>query len=528
MSPARVPPGRALACTILRVFVVAQAPSALAESAPTAQRHAVVARALFATLYVVSAVLLFASHVREFADESDNLLGGLLLVRGERLYVDYFSSHMPFAYYVAAIPAALGAVQLEHFRPFTNVLLLLTTAFLTLTFWNVLPRAVLATWAVLTVFAHALQFGEMLTAGTTAGFGCLAAGMLFYANPMLRFDWKQTLGLSAAVFVAVQSELLALYPLAVLGVVYVVRMWRHPLEMLRVAAVVAAPNAAVLLVFYLQGSLPAMVYDTVQFNQTYYSQFLMSASPAQMLHDWEAQYRTFIFNSLTDPLGIQGVLVLANLGAAALVWSRRGPLVGIAYYAFVALSHIRTEDGYYLVSYMSIALLLVWAVDCVERRRASVQTAVAVVCLLIGMNFVVRVALTYDFSREPARNAQEVPVILALTQPGDRIFVGPYDPYIYLATNRMPAATSEFFFPWQAIDPRSSEQVVSELRASRPPVIVFRRMEAVNDRWLAGEYAASLLDALSADYVTLDGMSDVLVPRDRLAEMEQRLQSVRQ
>src|SRR5215472_10553062 len=59
-------------------------------------------------LYLVAVVMLFASRVREFADESDNLLGGLLLVRGARLYVDYFSSHMPFAYVVAAIPAALG------------------------------------------------------------------------------------------------------------------------------------------------------------------------------------------------------------------------------------------------------------------------------------------------------------------------------------------------------------------------------------------------------------------------------------
>jgi uncharacterized membrane protein (UPF0136 family) len=233
-----------------------------------------------------------------------------------------------------------------------------------------------------------------------------------------------------------------------------------------------------------------------------------------MLHDWEAQYRTYIFGSVTDPLGIQGTLVLANLGAAALVWTRRGALVGIAYYAFAALSHIRTEDGYYLVSYASMALLAVWAVETVSRRRMHAQAVLAGLTVVLGLNFLVRVALTYDFSRSPARDAPELAIIEQLTAPSDRIFVGPYDPYIYLATNRMPAATSEFYFPWQAIDPRSAERLLADLKAARPPLIVFHRGEAVNDRWVAGEYAAPLLDALAADYVPLDGAPDVLVRRD--------------
>ena len=41
--------------------------------------------------------------------------------------MDYFSSHMPFAYYLSAIPALLGATTLEHFRLFSNALLVATT-----------------------------------------------------------------------------------------------------------------------------------------------------------------------------------------------------------------------------------------------------------------------------------------------------------------------------------------------------------------------------------------------------------------
>lgn len=486
-----------------------------------------------AVLYLASVGLLLASRVREFADESDNLLGGLLIARGERLYVDYFSSHMPFAYYLAAVPALFGAVHLEQFRPFTDGLLVLATLGTVWLFRHRLPLELLGAWAVLVVYAHVLQFGEMLTAGTCAGFGCLLAGLLFYTTPGLRFSVRQAIGLAAAVGVAVQSELLALYPLAVLAVAFVWAHWRRPLRIFELGAIVLAPHLLVLLGFALSGALSAMLYDAAQFNQAYYSQFVMSASPVQMLHDWEAQYRTYLHLSLADPLGIQGGLVLGNLAAAGLAWARRGPLVGLAVYAFGALSHVRTEDGYYLVSYASLALVGTWAVGVLAHARRCRTRAGALALLgallslaLLG-NWLVRVGREYDLSGRPARTAAEVPIILALTQPGERIFVAPYDPYLYLATDRMPAARLPFYFPWQAVDPRSRGELLADLRANRPPVIVFRQAEAVNDRWVAGEYGRPLLDALAADYAPLDPtapvLQDVLVPRERLAAARQRL-----
>ena len=531
-----------------------------------------------AALYLASVVLLFGSRVREFADETDNLLGGVLLVRGERLYTDYFSSHMPLAYYVAAIPAAFGAVRVEDFRPFTNAMLVLATLGIVWAFRRRVSLAVLGLWAVLTLFAHTLQFGEMLTAGTTAGLGTLVAGLLFYTTPGLRFDWRRGLALSVAVFVAIQSALLAAYPLAVLAAAFVWtvaadvfgarlggsaakssfasgRLLRDRLaQTLGLVGLVALPHLLVVAWFWVQGGLGELVYDAVQFNQTYYSQYLMSGSPMQMLHDWEAQYRTYLVLSLAEPLGIQGLLVMANAVAAGLIGRQRGVLVGIAYYAFAALSHIRTEDGYYLVSYLSLAVIGVTSIQGLskfvlattanratrERRDGSPPAASGpkgsewpkLVASLAGvalvLAFAVRVAGTYDFSRGPARSEPEPAVVTALTQPGDRIFVAPYDPWVYLATNRMPAATSPFYFPWQALDPRTENRLIEDLRQARPPVIVFRQDELVNGQWRPREYGRRVLDALAADgYVTLNEARwpDVLVPRENLDAARRTLQA---
>jgi len=180
------------------------------------------------------------------------------------------------------------------------------------------------------------------------------------------------------------------------------------------------------------------------------------------------------------------------------------------------------------VSYASLALVSVWAVRTLAAPgRRSWAGVLAAGGLVLVSTLLVRVGLSYDLGPGTARSAPEVPIVEALTRPGERIFVAPYDPYVYLATDRLPAATLPFYFPWQAVDPRSQSQLVAELRANRPPVIVFRHAEAVNDRWVAGEYGRPLLEALAADYAPLDPnrpvLSDILVPRDQLATAQQRI-----
>ena len=465
--------------------------------------------------YLLAVGLLFASRVREFADETDNLLGGLLITRGDRLYVDFFSSHMPLAYYVAAIPALLGAVTLEQFRVFTDLLLILATLGVVWAFRATLPTPVLAIWATLTVFAHTLQWGEMLTASTCAGYGVLVAGLLFFTTPTLRFTLRQQLLLSAAVFLAVQSELVAFFPLLLLGACYVARRWRDVRSMLRLSLVVAAPHVAMLLALWLSGELPDFVYYAYQFNQLYYAQFVMNPSVLGILHDWEAQYRAYVQLSLQSPLGVHAALVVANLAAACLVARSRGVWIALVCYLFIALTRVRDEGAYYLCSYFSLALVAAWAFGALKVRSPWWRLALPALSLAVGVNFVVQVALSYDLSVRPARNEPDVAIVAAITSPGERIFVVPYDPYVYLATQRMPASVFPYYFPWQAIDPRSEARLRDDLHAAPPPVIIFRGDELVNGQWMPKVYGKPLYDFLSTEgYVPLLG--DVLVRQDRL------------
>ena len=477
---------------------------------------------LLVPLFALAAVLLFADAVREFEDEADNLLGAVLIARGARLYADYFSSHMPFVYYLSALPALLGAWTVDDFRLFSNALLLGATAWIAWSFLAYLPEGVMLSWAVITVFAHRVQWGEMLHAGTVAGFGVLAAGLLFLTRAGLRFSVRDQLALSLAVFVGVQSSQLAIFPLALLGVCYVgVLVFGRPGEAraarLREAAstlaLVLAPHLVLLVWFAAIGALPAFVYDAYLFNQRYYSQYLMNGSTLGMLHDWEAQYRTYLALNVVRPWTIDFYLIVAIFGATALVWRRRGPLVAVLVYLFVALTRVRAEGSYYLSAYLCVALCLVWATSALagwRRAPGRAQLVAATLFVTLSLGFAVNVGRLYDLTRHPAYRSPYLSVVSAITQPGDRIFVAPYDPYLFLASQRLPATRYGFYFPWQAADPAMQADILGELEQARPPVVVFMRDELVNGQYRTADWGRPMLDLLQRDYVPLEPDDPVL------------------
>lgn len=503
---------------------------ALVLPVPAGVRLSTGARA-FLVCYGGAVVLLFLSSPRQFEDESDNLLGAYLIVRGARLYADYFSSHMPFVYYLAAIPALFGAARLEEFRLFSNALLVAGTLAIVVGFRHRIAPPVLYTWATITVFAHTIQWGEMLHAGTIAGYGVVAAALLFYADPASTFRFRDKAALSLAIFVAVESSLLALYPLLLLAACYLaarvvaVRRGASARAQARQAAsllaIVLVPHLVVLAWLWAIGALGSFVYDAYLFNQLYYARYVMNPSAAGMVHDWEAQYRTYLRLNLARPLSADFFLIVANLGAAWVTLRTRGPAMALLYYAFIALTRVRPEGAYYMASYFSAALCLSHAGRTVLRWARSARGqpwrppgALRVVpsLLFLGLAavFAANLARSYDFAHAPYYRSPYVAVVDALTTPQERLFVAPYDPYLFLATGRLPATKYPFYFPWQAADPATEADLTAELQSSRPPVVVFLGDEPVNGQYLPREFGRGVLDFLKEAYAPLDPQDPVL------------------
>ena len=372
-----------------------------------------------------------------------------------------------------------------------------------------LSPLVLGIWAVLAVLAHNLQWGSMLTAGTVAAYGVLVAGLLIFTTPGLRFSLGGMLALSAAVFVAVQSELVAVYPLLVLAAVYLAARWRDVRAVGLLGLVVLLPHVLVVVAAWLGGVLPDFVYDAFQFNQAYYSQYLMNPSPLGILRDWQAQYRVFVVDSLRDPLGVEAMLIVANAFAAVIVGRRRGLVVGVLYYLFVALTHVRTSGMYYVASYFSLALVIAWAIDTFRWRNLRLLPPAALGCHHRGhlpRAGWPRLRPEHQPAARRARGGRHRRTLVARRHDLRR----PVRPLSVPGVRSPPASTLPFYFPWQALDPRSEGQLLRRPAREKPPVIVFRRDELVNDRWAPRDYGTRVLAFIDEQYEPLDPTSPVL------------------
>lgn len=66
---------------------------------------------------IISFLLLFTFYnADKYIDESDNLIGAMVIAHGGVLYRDYMTSHPPFVYYLCSIFALFGAKSVAQFR----------------------------------------------------------------------------------------------------------------------------------------------------------------------------------------------------------------------------------------------------------------------------------------------------------------------------------------------------------------------------------------------------------------------------
>ena len=72
----------------------------------------------FPLLFFLAVFLLYLTLMLDpyFTDEQDVFYGGYNVVMSGDIYGSYVSQHMPFSYYMAAVPALLGARTVYQFR----------------------------------------------------------------------------------------------------------------------------------------------------------------------------------------------------------------------------------------------------------------------------------------------------------------------------------------------------------------------------------------------------------------------------
>lgn len=523
--------------------------------------------ALVAALAVAFVLLFQDRTLAQYVDESDNLLGGQMVARGYRVYVDFFSQHMPLPYFVVALGTRLGLSTLVGYRVFFSVLVLLFFGYVCWQFRSRLSALFLVVLVLTFGLGHPMFSGYMLLADHFFALALLLV-LLFVLAFDVDFTVPQQLALSLACFVAVQSTLISIYPLVLLAAYYVIRKglrqlrggqrinWRHEGVF---AAILLAPNVMLAVWLVADGQMGALVDQAIRFNQIYYARYDLGGTPIAILARSMSDFKDVVVRYLRPQAlrEVETFLLLSNIAAVLVLWKKRDLLLAVFYAGLVILSRMRGAgyhgSPYFLVSFASIAIVLTFAVEAGlslarriragggrarEARSVAAQAVVGLALLgyagLAGL-FFHDIAGFYLHLPRGVGDAGDVEttyaaVVDAATAPGDRIWAAPFEPYVYLKSNRLPASAYWYYHPWMADSPEVTEGALHDLQAAPPPLIIFRADKDIP--WdfplpTPRVYGARVFAFIQAGYTSLDEqdpvLRDVYVRNDRVDAVRTQL-----
>ena len=491
-------------------------------------------------------VLFFLNRTMpEYVDESDNLLGGRLIAGGYRLYVDYFSQHMPAPYLAAAIATVFGAADLVTYRAFFAVFVTVVLGAAAWYFRTRLSAIFLLSLVGLIAIGHPIFSGYMLLADHLFALALLLI-LLFVLAHDVSFDLPQQVAISLCAFVALHSTLISMYPLLLVALYYIIRKRPSLREGGRFALILALPHVLLVLVLMQQNSLGALVEDALVFNQRYYSHYDIGSDPWSILSNSLREFSTTLIQYLR-PTGLREIetnLLIANILAIAVAWRWRGPHFGVFYLALVILSRMRGAgyhgSPYFLVSFVSVSLVLAYAVNT-ARQVLRAWRSYTPRQWLLPAGLLVYVGLVGLFVRDVGGFYRRLPrgqdlgspyalVVTAATGPTDRIWVAPNGPYVYLQAHRLPASRYSYYQPWLSDSPEISAAILRDLQAVQPPIVVYEADKHIEWSFplpTPAEYGGQVYDYLRVAYEPASAndqlLRNVYLRRDQADSLRVRL-----
>jgi hypothetical protein len=452
---------------------------------PDVERGSRLARRAGTALLALSVLLgVLQLYWGSFVDEADNLATGAAIARGATLYRDLFSHHFPLPYWwVAAVVRVAGPSILAVRASFLALETAVFGVAMALTGFHLPLGLAAVAWQTI---ANP-YFGNQITYHAVKGVGLLGAFVVTFAlvTGAAPVDRKRTLFLAASAVLAILSDPLAVYPLAVcLGALATSRSGvRAAASVVLVVALALGISAAALAV---GGAWTPFVEDVVRFNASVYRKYL-AIDPFPLgaivrkallgLDLFDGRWRDFdpfrlIGNKEPDRWVFTGLFFrLSVVVASGLLLLRRRPVAAALCYVFAAtLLATRAEERFPAVPLVLVALFAAsWCVmSSGEGSSLPSWTARIVLGAMLawlggrGLGHLAasrrNLGYTATFGRAERNAAAFTRAVCGQTDVALGIY--PADPIVHFLTGMHPVAGYVFVYPWVAevaLDPILAE-----------------------------------------------------------------------
>lgn len=237
---------------------------------------------------VIFSMLVTFLKIETFSDEVDNIIGGILVGKGYTLYVDYYTGHTPFAYWLCAAFSVLGPISLEQFRLLYYVLISVIYMGLFIRHKNNFGSIKMALIPIIQI-----AFGILMTTQTVMILSdniqtiCMIALLLEFLQYLKdeKLDWKRAIIVSISIFCSFGSAFVSAYAIFAicLGVfIKEITYWKKEKfsfvnaikRYWKLVVACAIPFVITLIYFMVTNSIFNVYEQAFKFNTEVYSEYL--------------------------------------------------------------------------------------------------------------------------------------------------------------------------------------------------------------------------------------------------------------
>lgn len=506
----------------------------------------------------VFVLYMLAIPYRQFADEYDNILGGVYINQGRLPNTDFFTHHMPMAYYVAAFITFFTKNEVWAFRAIFLFLLFLWSVGLYGLFRKYGNRAAGGFFLLFLGFSMLIFWGHMLMAETLIAYAT--------ANLVLLVTLKYSRGhVITRRDVLLVSALIATIGLNSLGYIFLVvfsygffgylfvrqQLAKPPSAetvalrprylknlqtflkyntpgLLEFVLIMAAPYLLLLGLLLASGGLERFIFENYDFNRYYYAQFnsdvqANSFDALLLLFKKVATGAETATRDVLNPTNYQPFFGLLAVVGLATGWLYRRNFTALAFFlSVVVLLNPRGGVGqswnqnfhatpFIVVCLLAASLALTEIPAYLKDNRAPLLRGLYYLLAVYSL-FVFIGAVSFSASTYYAYLTQEG-VNLITAQPNDtaravndlatgdaRVWIAPFDYDTLLFVEPRPATRYPFALPWVAVCDRCRREIIQELTTNKPKLIVWSPNQTIFSGLKMDRYAADILDYIKQNY----------------------------
>lgn len=444
---------------------------------------------------LVFSLLTVFNKVKTFSDEVDNIIGGMLIEKGRLLYVDYYTQHTPFAYWLCAGFAKLGAESVQQFRLGYNSFIAILYIGLFLRHRTHFGAKKMALIPVLQItFGVFFATETIMILSDNIQTVCLIALFLEFLQYLKdeKLGWGRAFLVSLSIFGSFGSAFVSAYAIfaIVIGVlIKEISYWKNAKVGLgnlikrygKLLIVCALPFVIAFAYLVITHSFWAAYEQAFQFNTQVYPYYLedgFGTNPFQPFLIGISNFIKVIPNAISNILEnrnptiawIQIILVIVLLIQFLKLVGQKEYLKVSITFLVISFSFTRSNEPFHEItawSLMLVALIIFLTEKDLSRNAYKISLTLSFILILSGY-----LVLEILF-QEPITISDLEKQVIDNTSDGEEIF---YDIFsqgsVYLIyKNRLPVNRLTFVLPWY-MDWYELD-VINDLKTHKPNLVLY-------------------------------------------------------